>query len=150
MEFEARVYILQMIKALDFIHRHSIIHRDLKLGNILINEKMQLKFCDFGLSTKVNFIGERKRTICGTPNYIAPEILEEEGHSYESDIWSLGVIIYTLMFGKPPFESDTVDETYENIRNNRFFFPDIGISTSAKDLIKKILTTDPAKRLTLY
>ena len=61
-----------MIKALEFIHRHSIIHRDLKLGNILVNEKMQLKFCDFGLSTKVNYIGERKRTICGTPNYIAP------------------------------------------------------------------------------
>ena len=73
---------------------------------------MQLKFCDFGLSTKINFIGEKKRTICGTPNYIAPEILEEEGHSYESDIWSLGVIIYTLLYGKPPFESNTVEETY--------------------------------------
>lgn len=53
------------------------------------------------------------------------------------------------MFGKPPFESNTVEETYENIRNNRFFFPDIGVSTSAKDLIKRILTTDPAKRLSL-
>ena len=95
---------------------------------------MQLKFCDFGLSTKVNYIGEKKRTICGTPNYIAPQILEQEGHSYESDIWSLGVIIYTLIYGKPPFESNTVEETYENIRNNRFYFPDIGISSQAKDL----------------
>jgi serine/threonine protein kinase len=100
---------LQMVKALQYIHRHSIVHRDLKLGNILISETMQLKLCDFGLSTRISYQGEKKRTVCGTPNYIAPEILEEEGHSYESDIWSLGVILYALLFGKPPFESSTVE-----------------------------------------
>ena len=92
-----------MVKALEVIHNKAVIHRDLKLGNILVNSKMQLKLCDFGLSTRSSYIGQRKRTICGTPNYIAPEILEEEGHSYESDIWSLGVIIYTLLYGTPPF-----------------------------------------------
>lgn len=102
-EYEARVYMLQMVKALQYIHRNSIVHRDLKLGNILVNENMQLKLCDFGLSTKITYQGEKKRTVCGTPNYIAPEILEEEGHSYESDIWSMGVILYALLFGKPPF-----------------------------------------------
>lgn len=66
---------LQMVKALQFIHRNSIVHRDLKLGNILVNNAMQLKLCDFGLSTKINYQGEKKRTVCGTPNYIAPEIL---------------------------------------------------------------------------
>jgi polo-like kinase 1 len=74
-EYEAQVYMLQMVKALQFIHRNSIVHRDLKLGNILVNNSMQLKLCDFGLSTKINYQGEKKRTVCGTPNYIAPEIL---------------------------------------------------------------------------
>ena len=71
-EHEARVYTMQIIKAVDYIHRQSIIHRDLKLGNILINENMETKICDFGLSTKVKKEGDIKRTICGTPNYIAP------------------------------------------------------------------------------
>lgn len=64
---------------------------------------MQIKMGDFGLATKLEFQGEKKKTICGTPNYIAPEILQAKGHSYEVDIWSFGVICYTLAFGKPPF-----------------------------------------------
>jgi serine/threonine protein kinase len=69
----------------------------LKLGNLFLNEKMELKVADFGLATKLEFDGEKKRTICGTPNYIAPEILDGKvGHSYEVDIWSLGVIMYPL------------------------------------------------------
>jgi polo-like kinase 1 len=76
-EWETKVYMLQMTKALQYIHRHSIVHRDLKLGNILVGESMQLKMCDFGLSTRISYQGEKKRTVCGTPNYIAPEILEE-------------------------------------------------------------------------
>lgn len=70
---------------------------------------MKIKIGDFGLASKLEFEGEKKRTICGTPNYIAPEILEaKNGHSYEVDIWSLGVIIYTLCVGKPPFETNDV------------------------------------------
>lgn len=81
-EHEARVYTYQIVKAIEFIHKNCIIHRDLKLGNILINDHMEAKICDFGLSTRVRKEGQIKRTICGTPNYIAPEILEEHGHSY--------------------------------------------------------------------
>ena len=67
----------------------------LKLGNLFLNEKMEIKLGDFGLATKLEFDGEKKKTICGTPNYIAPEILDGKcGHSYEVDIWSLGVIMY--------------------------------------------------------
>ena len=67
----------------------------LKLGNLFLNEKMEIKLGDFGLAAKLEFDGEKKRTICGTPNYIAPEILEgKTGHSYEVDVWSLGVIMY--------------------------------------------------------
>ena len=94
---------VQVLEGLEYLHAHKIIHRDLKLGNLFLTENMQIKIGDFGLATKLDFSGEKKRTICGTPNYIAPEILESKGHSYEVDIWSFGVIIYTLTFGRPPF-----------------------------------------------
>jgi polo-like kinase 1 len=123
----------------------------LKLGNLFLSGKMELKIGDFGLATKLEFDGERKRTICGTPNYIAPEILEaKQGHSYEVDIWSLGVIIYTLIIGKPPFETSDVKTTYRRIRMNAYTFPDhVTISEAAKDLITRILNNDPAKRPSL-
>lgn len=105
-ELEVMCYSAQIINALKYLHAHRIIHRDLKLGNLFINDKMEVKLGDFGLASKLDFDGEKKRTICGTPNYIAPEVLEgKAGHSYEVDIWSLGVIIYTLIIGKPPFET---------------------------------------------
>jgi polo-like kinase 1 len=120
----------------------------LKLGNLFLNDKMEVKIGDFGLATKLEFDGERKRTICGTPNYIAPEVLEgKQGHSYEVDIWSLGVIIYTLIIGKPPFETSDVKTTYKRIRMNAYNFPEnVAISDDAKDLITKILNNDPTKR----
>lgn len=92
---------------------------------------MEIKVGDFGLATRVDFEGERKKTVCGTPNYIAPEILEGKcGHSYEVDIWSFGVILYTLLIGKPPFETSDVKSTYRRIRMNAYSFPD-SISTSS-------------------
>lgn len=150
-ELEAKCYIVQIISALKYLHAHRIIHRDLKLGNLFVSAKMELKIGDFGLATKLEFDGERKRTICGTPNYIAPEILEaKQGHSYEVDIWSLGVILYTMLIGKPPFETSDVKTTYRRIRMNAYTFPEhVHISESAKDMITKILTNDPAKRPTL-
>lgn len=150
-ELETKCYIVQLISALRYLHSHRIIHRDLKLGNLFLSAKMELKIGDFGLATKLEFDGERKRTICGTPNYIAPEILEaKQGHSYEVDIWSLGVILYTMLIGKPPFETSDVKTTYRRIRMNAYTFPDhVHISESAKDMISKILTNDPAKRPTL-
>lgn len=128
-----------------------MIHRDLKLGNLFLNDKMEIKLGDFGLATRLEFEGEKKKTICGTPNYIAPEILEGKmGHSYEVDIWSLGVIIYTLIIGKPPFETPDVKTTYKKIRMNSYTFPDhIPISDSARNLITRILNLEPAKRPSL-
>ena len=112
---------------------------------------MELKVGDFGLATKLDFEGEKKRTVCGTPNYIAPEILDGKfGYSFEVDIWSLGVIIYTLIIGKPPFETDNVKETYKKIKLNKYSFPiNSVISDYAKNLITDILVTDPSKRPTL-
>ena len=150
-ELEVQCYAVQIIKALKYLHSHRIIHRDLKLGNLFLTDKMELKVGDFGLATKLDFEGERKRTVCGTPNYIAPEILDgKTGHSYEVDIWSFGVILYTLIVGKPPFETNNVKETYKRIKMNNYSFPERAIiSDSAKSLITEILVLDPMKRPTL-
>jgi polo-like kinase 1 len=150
-EIEVQCYIMQIIKALKYLHSHRVIHRDLKLGNLFITDKMELKVGDFGLATKLEFEGERKRTVCGTPNYIAPEILDgKTGHSYEVDIWSLGVICYTLIIGKPPFETQDVKTTYKRIKMNAYTFPEGAvISDAAKALITEILNTDPLKRPSL-
>ena len=82
----------------------------------MLSENMELKIGDFGLAAKLESLGERKKTICGTPNYIAPEILEGKGHSYEVDIWSMGAILFALLYGRPPFETSDVKKTYKRIK----------------------------------
>ena len=94
-----------------------------QLGNIFLDEKMHVKIGDFGLATEISFDGERKRTLCGTPNYIAPEILTKAGHSHEVDIWSTGCIMYTLLVGKPPFETTSLKETYKRIKMCEYIIP---------------------------
>ena len=111
-----------MVSGLKFLHSNRIIHRDMKLGNLFLNEKMEIKVGDFGLATKLEFEGEKKRTICGTPNYIAPEVLDGKvGHSFEVDIWSLGVIIYTLLIGNDKYNwydnNDNNDNKYDDDYN---------------------------------
>lgn len=81
-ESEIQYYMIQLLDALIYLHQEKVIHRDLKLGNLFLDEKMTIKLGDFGLASKLDFPGEKRRTICGTPNYIAPEILESKGHSY--------------------------------------------------------------------
>jgi polo-like kinase 1 len=147
-ELEVQCYIIQVISALKYLHVHQVIHRDIKLGNLFLTDKMEIKMGDFGLATKLEYEGERKRTICGTPNYIAPEILEgKTGHSYEVDVWSLGVLAYTLLVGKPPFETSDIKTTYRKIRMNSYSFPDhVILSDEAKNFVKFILISDPANR----
>ena len=150
-ELEVQCYIIQLVKGLQYLHSNRVIHRDLKLGNIFLNNKMELKIGDFGLANKLDYEGERRKTICGTPNYIAPEVIDNaKGHSYEVDIWAVGIIMYILLIGKPPFESKSVKQTYQNIKNIIYTFPeDVPISEGAKNLIKKILVRDPEKRPSL-
>jgi polo-like kinase 1 len=147
-EEETRHFMHQIISALQYLHNDKkIIHRDLKLGNLFVNKNMDIKMGDFGLATQIDFDGERKKTICGTPNYIAPEVLNSDGHSYEVDIWSLGVLMYTFIVGIPPFETKEVKSTYKKIKNNDYQFPpNIKISDDAKEVIIKMLSSDPNSR----
>lgn len=150
-EVEARYYIHQLVRGVQYVHQKNVIHRDLKLGNLFLTERMQLKIGDFGLAAQVFYEGERKRTVCGTPNYLAPEVLEgSNGHSYEVDYWSIGVILYTMLCGRPPFESVEVKQTYEKIKNGQFAFPDhISMHSNTKNFIRGCLIKDAAKRMNL-
>jgi len=150
-ELEARYYSLQLLSAMRYLHAHAIIHRDLKLGNLFLSDGMQIRVGDFGLATQLTHPEERKRTICGTPNYIAPEVLDgKDGHSFEVDVWAFGVILYTMIIGKPPFETTDVKHTYKRIRENAYSFPDhVPISAHARSLITAILRPVPADRLTV-
>jgi serine/threonine protein kinase len=96
MEPEVRFFMLQILGATKYMHEKRVIHRDLKLGNLFLDSKMNVKLGDFGLAALLMDDNERKRTICGTPNYIAPEVLCDTGggHSYEVDLWSIGVIMF--------------------------------------------------------
>lgn len=150
-EPETAYFMLQLIDAVRYLHANNIIHRDLKLGNLFLTENMEIRVGDLGLATQLAFKDERKRTVCGTPNYIAPEILDgKDGHSFEVDTWALGVILYTLIIGKPPFETADVKSTYKKIRENDYAFPaEPKISAEAKDLITRILRTVPSTRPSL-
>lgn len=147
-EPEARYYMRQTIQGCQYLHNNRVIHRDLKLGNLFLNDDMEVKIGDFGLATKIEFDGERKKTLCGTPNYIAPEVLCKKGHSFEVDIWSLGCILYTLLVGKPPFETSCLKETYIRIKKNDYTVPR-HITPVAASLIKKMLHADPSLRPTI-
>jgi len=151
-ETEIRYYLLQIILTLRYIHSQRVIHRDLKLGNLFIHENMTIKLGDFGLATKLESDEERRKTVCGTPNYIAPEIITKNGvgHTFPVDVWSLGCIVYTMIVGKPPFQSTRVHDTYSKIRNSLYSWPSsVTPSKNVQDLVKRMLHVDPMSRPSL-
>ncbi|KAG7456961.1 hypothetical protein MATL_G00241460 [Megalops atlanticus] len=145
---EVRYYLRQIISGLKYLHNKGILHRDLKLGNFFVNENMELRLGDFGLAAKLEPVEQRKKTICGTPNYLAPEVLNRQGHGPESDVWSLGCVMYTLLCGNPPFETLDLKETYKCIKEVRYTLPS-SLTPAAQKLISGILQKNPSDRLTL-
>ena len=150
-EPEVKYYMKQLLHAVRYMHGINVIHRDLKLGNLFLDKNLNVKVGDFGLATRLSSSDEKRKTICGTPNYIAPEVIdgnkEKRGHSFEVDIWSMGVICFTTLVGKPPYESKDVKSTYQRILANQYEFPShIPISGHARDLISAMLQTNPKKR----
>jgi polo-like kinase 1 len=153
-EPEAAYFMTQLLEATRYMHDNSVIHRDLKLGNLFLDKNMVVKVGDLGLATRVEDRDEKRKTICGTPNYIAPEIIQgdksKRGHSFEVDIWSIGVILYTVLVGKPPYEAKDVKATYQRILANEYSFPaHTPLSDNVKDLIRSMLKTDPTERPSL-
>ena len=148
-EPEVRFFTTQICGAVKYMHSRRVIHRDLKLGNIFFDKDYNLKVGDFGLAAVLANNRERKYTVCGTPNYIAPEVLmgKHAGHSFEVDIWSIGVMIYALLVGKPPFQAKDVNVIYDRIKACQYGYPkDKYVSSEAKTLIADILCVDPVER----
>ncbi|KAF7543619.1 hypothetical protein G7Z17_g10595 [Cylindrodendrum hubeiense] len=149
-EPEIRFYSVQIAGAIKYMHSKGIIHRDLKMGNIFLDSQMNAKIGDFGLAallvTGRDMHTIRRTTLCGTPNYIAPEILEKgrKGHDHMVDIWSLGIIMYAMFTSKPPFQSSTTDEIYRRARERDYEWPTFEnsqrfISQDAKELVATML-----------
>ena len=136
----------QIIYGLEFLHAHSICHRDIKPENILLDEHDNIKIADFGFARWMK--DNTAVTACGSPHYTAPEIiigLPYDGRA--SDIWSCGVVFYTLMCGRLPFDEPTVRKLLSRVKSGKFTMPEL--PDEIKDLIQRMLTVDPAKRITL-
>ena len=147
-EIEIKHYGFELLLAIEYLHKRNIIHRDIKLSNVLLSEKMEVRLCDFGLAIDNGI--EYQKNICGTPNYIAPELLNHKNglkYSFEVDIWAFAVLLYTLFFNKTPFEEKAKGKTKYNIQNIVYTFPkEVPISKEAKDLISSILVKNPNER----
>ncbi|KAK2406756.1 CBL-interacting serine/threonine-protein kinase [Trifolium repens] len=146
-EDEARNYFHQLINAVDYCHSRGVYHRDLKPENLLLDNNGALKITDFGLSTYSQQEDELLRTACGTPNYVAPEVLNDRGYvGSASDIWSCGVILFVLMAGYLPFDEPNQMTLFKKIGRAEFTFPP-WFSAKAKKLLKAILNPNPLTRM---
>lgn len=150
-EDEARSYFQQLINAVDFCHSRGVFHRDLKPENLLLDSKGNLKVSDFGLSALSQQVHEDGllHTACGTPNYVAPEVINDKGYSgATADLWSCGVILYVLMAGFLPFDEQNLVSLYKKIHKADFKCPP-WFSFSARRLICRILDPAPKTRITI-
>ncbi len=152
-EREAANIVRQIVSAVEYLHANGIAHRDLKPENLLssVDEKGNefIKIADFGFSK--NFGEDKLKTSCGSPGYVAPEVLTNEDYDNSVDMWSVGVIIYILLCGYPPFYADNAPALFKKIMDVKYDFDDPAwenISNDAKDLIRHLLVKEPSKRYT--
>ncbi|KAL6061743.1 Aurora kinase [Balamuthia mandrillaris] len=145
-ERTSATYIASLAEALAYCHKKHVIHRDIKPENLLVGLHGELKIADFGWS--VHAPHSRRKTLCGTLDYLPPEMIEGKTHNNAVDIWSLGVLLYEFLVGKPPFETTSQRDTTVRISKVQLTYPAY-ISPLAKDLISKILVHEPEKRLSL-
>ncbi|KOC61099.1 Aurora kinase A [Habropoda laboriosa] len=145
-EVRTATYISQLADALKYCHSKKVIHRDIKPENLLLGIKGELKVADFGWS--VHAPSSRRNTLCGTLDYLPPEMVAGKTHDHTVDLWELGVLCYECLVGSPPFLANTYEETYMKIRKALYQFPDF-VSEGARNLISKLLTVDSDERLPL-
>lgn len=147
-EMESRMFFRQIISAVSYLHDSGYAHRDLKPENILLDKEQNLKIIDFGLCAKPQGgMDSLLLTSCGSPTYAAPELIQGvKYHGSEVDIWSMGVILYALLCGCLPFESDNIDELFRKILRGKYIEPG-WLSSGSKRLLRRMLCVDPLKRI---
>lgn len=138
----SRFFAAEIVLAIESLHKQNIVYRDLKPENLLIDRHGHIKITDFGFAKKVE---DRTWTLCGTPEYLAPEIIQSKGHGKAVDWWALGILIYEMLAGYPPFYDENPFGIYQKILAGRIEFPR-HFEPHAKDLIRKLLTADRTKR----
>lgn len=151
-EDEAADIISQVVNGLLFLHTNKILHRDISLGNLLLTSDNCIKIADFGLATKLNSSDDKHMTMCGTPNYISPEVVSRD-YGLPTDVWGLGVVLYHLLVGRAPFEANTsegeaIKSTFTNIVKKDHELPTY-LSWEAKDLIDRLLCKNQNQRMKL-
>uniref|UniRef100_A0AC35FT71 Aurora kinase n=1 Tax=Panagrolaimus sp. PS1159 TaxID=55785 RepID=A0AC35FT71_9BILA len=145
-EQQSALYTFQIADALHYCHSKNVIHRDIKPENILIGADNELKLADFGWS--VHAPSNSRQTMCGTLDYLPPEMVKGDSHDKAVDYWALGILCYEFLVGRPPFESPNESETFTKIKNLNYNFPS-HVSQGARDLIRKLLVLEPSKRMNL-
>jgi len=138
-EPETRYYMKQILEGTMYIHQQGFLHRDLKLGNMLLSKDMIIKIGDFGLACRI--VDSKAGGACGTPNYIAPEVLARSSHGVEADIWSCGCMMFAMLCGKPPFETQGLKTTYKKIASCDYSVPDY-VSAEAKSMMETMLALE--------
>lgn len=153
----SRFYAAELLCALEHLHKFNVVYRDLKPENILLDFTGHIALCDFGLCKLGMSESEKTNTFCGTPEYIAPELLESRGYTKTVDWWTLGVLLYEMMTGLPPFYDENVNTMYQRILHDPLKFPEErngsgnghgeGMTPEAKSIMQGLLQREPTKRL---
>jgi serum/glucocorticoid-regulated kinase 2 len=144
----SRFYTAELLCALECLHGFNVIYRDLKPENILLDYSGHIALCDFGLCKLDMKDEDRTNTFCGTPEYLAPELLLGKGYTKTVDWWTLGVLLYEMLTGLPPFYDENTNEMYRKILSEPLHFPSQEIvPSSAKDLLTRLLNRRPDQRL---
>lgn len=148
-EIFAKKYMIQLKNGLKYLYENNIMHRDLKPQNILLDDNNNLKITDFGFARYVKD-DMLINTLCGTPIYMAPEIIKHKTYTNKSDLWSLGIIMYEMIFGKLPFKASNFIQLLKSINKNNicYSYPNIEISIECEQLLKSLLQIEPANRIT--
>lgn len=146
-ESRARFYAAEIVLAISYVHSLDIIYRDLKPENVLLDARGHVRLTDFGLSKEgISNSSSGANSFCGTPEYLAPEILNRQGHGRAVDWWSLGALLYEMLTGLPPFYCQDREKLFEKIRKSDLHYP-ASLSRPAKSLLRGLLTRDPTQRL---
>lgn len=142
----AKFYAAEVLLALEYFHKHGIIYRDLKLDNIMLTLDGHIKIADYGLCKEGMWYGNTTSTFCGTPEFMAPEILLEQRYGRAVDWWAFGILLYEMLLGQAPFRGDDEDEIFDAILEDEPLYP-IQMPRDSVSLLQRLLTRDPTRRL---